>query len=189
VKPWIGASLRLRKPLADERAYYHCAVLDGPTQAVLAIESGHGGQLSSMKEVLWAGDLDALLSCKWPSMDAVKIRNSTSIAIRALAEEAARTGEPAAADTKRCAERIHAALSAVADSKYEATGASVLGLTTNEGALLLQLTAEEKGRVVQRIKNRSNTSPLPAVAAKCLAISQLTTRWSSSMLVMTPSRS
>jgi hypothetical protein len=102
-----------------------------------------------------------------------EFRNSTSIAIRALAEEVARTGEPAAADTKRCADRIHAALSAVADSKYEATEAPVLGLATNEGALLLQLTAEEKGRVVQRTKNRSNTSPLPTAAAKCLAFDQV----------------
>jgi hypothetical protein len=62
----------------------------------------------------------------------------------------------------------------VADSKYEATEASVLGLATNEGALLLQLTTEESGRVVaQRTKNRSNTSPLPTVAAKCLAIDQV----------------
>ena len=38
---------------------------------------------------------------------------------------------------------------------------------------LLQLTAEEKGRVVERTKNCSNTSPLPAVAAKCLAIDQM----------------
>jgi hypothetical protein len=62
----------------------------------------------------------------------------------------------------------------VADSKYEATEASVLGLATNEGALLLQLTTEESGRVVaQRTKNRSSTSPLPTVAAKCLAIDQV----------------